>query len=90
MVQVRVHTVCGQTHTFNVSTVAQLQKECEQIIPMEQQVFVPALSCEIPSDVRIIADLDGGAKKKKKVYTKPKKQSHKNKKIKLRILQLFK
>ena len=29
-------------------------------------------------------------KKKKKVYTKPKKAKHKNKKIKLRILQLYK
>jgi len=90
MVQVHVHTVCGSTQTFNVETVAQLQQLCSTIVPVEQQVFVPALNQSIPQDVCLIADLEGGAKKKKKVYSKPKKQSHKNKKIKLRILNLYK
>ena len=34
--------------------------------------------------------LGGGKKRKKKTYTKPKKQKHKPKKIKLRILKYYK
>ena len=42
------------------------------------------------SEVFVVAQIDGGAKKKKKVFTKPKKNKHKNKKIKLRVLNLYK
>jgi len=90
MVQVRVHTVGGQTLTFDVESVAQLQQLCADVVPVDQQVFIPALKSQIHSEVRLIADLEGGAKKKKKVFTKPKKVPHKPKKIKLRILNLYK
>jgi len=42
------------------------------------------------STLHLVLRLRGGAKKKKKVYAKPKKAHHKNKKIKLRILNLYK
>lgn len=90
MVQVCVRTVSGQTHNFNVESIAQLQQSCAEFVPISQQVFFPQLNQQIPSEVCLIADLEGGAKKKKKVFTKPKKQAHKNKKIKLRILNLYK
>jgi small subunit ribosomal protein S27Ae len=42
------------------------------------------------STIHLVLRLRGGGKKKKKVYTKPKKVKHKNKKIKLRVLNFYK
>lgn len=95
---VQVKSVDGRQFAVEAANVAQLKAQLTAVLGLEvdQQVIISegqvlandaAIVC---SEVFVVADLEGGAKKKKKVYSKPKKNKHKNKKIKLRILNLYK
>eukprot|EP00461_Guttulinopsis_vulgaris_P001361 UN01361 len=95
---VQVKSLDGRQFQVEATTVAQLKAQLSALVGMEvdQQVImaqgqVMANDAAINvTEVFVVADVDGGAKKKKKVYSKPKKNKHKNKKIKLRILNLYK
>ncbi|KAH7620798.1 hypothetical protein Ndes2526B_g04727 [Nannochloris sp. 'desiccata'] len=50
-------------------------------------------ACGVADDSQMYVSLrllGGGKKRKKKVYTKPKKQKHKHKKVQLRVLKFYK
>ena len=104
--QIFVKSLSGVTRTLNVEqsqNVEELKQRIEELdgIPCDQQ----RLSCgtitlvdgqslsvlENESVVCVSLGLEGGKKKrKKKVYTKPKKIAHKNKKVKLAVLKYYK
>jgi small subunit ribosomal protein S27Ae len=59
-------------------------------VDLDDDTLVEDVLCE-EATVFVTSGLDGGAKKrKKKVYTKPKKIPHKHKKVKLAVLKFYK
>jgi small subunit ribosomal protein S27Ae len=104
--QIYVRDLEGLTHgvTCEEWTVADLKAHVAELtgVPEEDQRLVYGGSClddessvqdvlEEEATVFLTSGLDGGAKKrKKKVYTKPKKIPHKHKKVKLAVLKYYK
>nr|AFK45263.1 unknown [Lotus japonicus] len=101
--QIFVKALSGSVHAVDVAETDSLVSLKETIqrlegIPVDAQTLVSAgklleslEALEKASLVEVMLALDGGAKKrKKKVYTKPKKNKHKRKKVKLSILKYYK
>jgi ubiquitin-small subunit ribosomal protein S27Ae len=100
--QVLVRLVSGQSVTVDVASgdnIAQLKKSVEDVcgIPADMQTMLTSGS--IATDASLVTEdcyaltlglLGGGKKRKKKVFTKPKKEKHKRKKISLGILKYYK
>nr|CDJ98371.1 Ubiquitin and Ribosomal protein S27a domain containing protein [Haemonchus contortus] len=94
-----VKTLLGQTLTFDVNDVLSIKSliAAQEGIAVEDQRLIYAgrqLSddeeVEAESTLHLSLSLLGGAKKrKKKVYTTPKKIKHKRKKVKLAVLKYY-
>ena len=101
--QIFINSLDGTVQRFNVesdTTVGEIKKSLgveESIISFGPKILdsdVATLeSLEIPDEATLHVDfrlLGGGKKRKKKVYSTPKKPKHKRKKVKLAVLKYYK